>query len=123
MPVKKAFTDRYLRSLPPSPKGERREVWDTRVPGFGIRIGDREHADPARRGKKGNITFILYARFQPGTSPARRTIGTYGAICLEEARRVAGQWRSHVEKGVDPAAVEAAAREAEALAATLRIKH
>ena len=81
------------------------------VPGFGIRITDTEDADPARRGKAGKITFVLYARFTRGAAPTRRTIGTYGAITLEDARRTAGEWRSLIAKGIDPAVVEAEARE------------
>ena len=38
MADKKLITDRYLRALPPAPHGLRVEVWDSRVPGFGIRI-------------------------------------------------------------------------------------
>jgi hypothetical protein len=43
------ITDRFLRSLRPAPRGERIEVFDTRVPGFGIRVSDSKDADPARR--------------------------------------------------------------------------
>ena len=76
------LTDRFLKSLPPAPRGQRVEVFDARLPGFGIRINDTKDADPARRGKAGKITFILYARFAPGAAPTRRIIGTYGAITL-----------------------------------------
>ena len=98
-------------------------VWDTRVPGFGVLVSDIEDADPARRGKAGRITFILYARFAPGAAPTRRPIGIYGAISLEEARRVAGEWRSQIDKGIDPTVVEAEAREKEARERALRVKH
>ena len=76
------LTDRFLSSLPPAPRGQRVEVFDARVPGFGIRISDTKDADPARRGKAGRITFILYARFAAGAAPTRRIIGVYGAITL-----------------------------------------
>ena len=89
----------------------RRGVGTARLPGFGIRISDTKDADPARRGKAGKITFILYARFAPGAAPTRRTIGIYGAMTLEEARRIAGEWRCLIAKGIDPAVVEAEARE------------
>ena len=80
---------------------------------------------PTRRGKAGKITFILYARFAPGAAPARRTIGIYGAdaMRLEDARRIAGEWRSQVARGIDPAVVEAERRKAEAREGALRIKH
>ena len=109
MADRKLITDRFLKSLPPAPRGQRVEVFDARVPGFGIRISDTKDADPARRGKAGKISFMLYARFSPGAAPTRRVIGTYGAITLEEARRTAGEWRSLIDKGIDPAVVEAEA--------------
>ena len=80
-------------------------------------------ADPARRGKAGKITFILRARFAPGAAPTRRPIGTYGAITLEQARTTAGEWRSLIGKGVDPAVVEAEAREKADRERALRIRH
>ena len=42
---------------------------------------------------------------------------------LEEARRTAGEWRSLIDKGIDPAVVEAEAREKAAREAALRIRH
>ena len=122
---RRLLTDRYLRSLPPAPRGKRVEVFDARLPCFGIRISDAKDADPARRGKAGKITFILYARFAPGAAPARRTIGIYGAdaMRLEDARRIAGEWRSQVARGIDPAVVEAERRVAEARERALRVKH
>ena len=53
MTDRRMITDRYLASLRPAPRGQRIEVFDTRVPGFGIRISDSKDADPARRGKAG----------------------------------------------------------------------
>ena len=88
------ITDRFLKSLRPAPRGQRVEVFDARVPGFGIRISDSKDADPARRGKAGRITFVLYARFAADAAPTRRVIGVYGAMTLEQARRIAGEWRS-----------------------------
>jgi integrase len=123
MADRKLITDRFLKSLPPAPRGQRVEVFDARVPGFGIRISDTKDVDPARRGKAGKISFMLYARFSAGRAPTRRVIGTYGAITLEEARRTAGEWRSLIDKGIDPAVVEAEAREKAAREAALRIRH
>ena len=42
---------------------------------------------------------------------------------LEEARRTAGEWRSLIGRGIDPAVVEAERREKEARERALRIKH
>ena len=122
---RRLLTDRFLRSLPPARRGHRDEVFDARLPGFGIRISDTVDADPTRRGKAGRISFILYGRFAPGAAPARRTIGVYGAeaMRLEEARRIAGEWRSQIARGVDPAVIEAERRAAEARERALRIKH
>ena len=122
---RRLLTDRFLRSLPPARRGHRDEVFDARLPGFGIRISDTKDADPARRGKAGKITFILFTRFAPGRHPERRTIGVYGAdaMRLEDARRIAGEWRSQVARGIDPAVVDAERRAAEARERALRIKH
>ncbi len=67
----------------------------------------------------------MFTRFAPGAAPARRTIGIYGsdAMRLEDARRIAGEWRSQVARGVDPAVIEAERRAAEARERALRIKH
>jgi integrase len=42
---------------------------------------------------------------------------------LEDARRIAGEWRSQVARGIDPAEVEAERRKAEARERALRVKH
>jgi integrase len=123
MADKRLLTDRYLKALPPAPRGQRDEVWDARLPGFGVRITDAVDADPARRRKAGKITFILRARFSPGAAPTRRPIGIYGAITLEQARTTAGEWRSLIAKGIDPAVVEAEARDRADRARALRIRH
>jgi len=109
--------------LPPAPKRTRREIWDSRVSGFGIRISDVEDPDPNRRGKAGKITFILFARFSPGAAPTRRNIGVYGATSLDAARSTAGEWRSLIAKGIDPKVIEAEAQEAAARERALRVKH
>ena len=117
------ITDRFLKSLRPAPRGQRVEVFDARVPGFGIRISDSKDADPARRGKAGRITFVLYARFAADAAPTRRVIGVYGAMTLEQARRIAGEWRSLIDKGIDPAVIEAEAIEKAARERAARIRH
>ena len=62
MAERRLITDRSLKALAPAPSGKRVELFDTRVPGFGVRISDTEDSNPARRGKAGKLTFILYAR-------------------------------------------------------------
>ncbi|HYI26317.1 MAG TPA: tyrosine-type recombinase/integrase [Bradyrhizobium sp.] len=107
MADKRYLTDRLLKSLAPADAGKRYEIFDTKIPGFGVRVGDK--VDPTRPGKAARVVFILYVRF-PGASPSRRTIGIYGAITLERARDIAGEWRSLIEKGIDPAVIDAERR-------------
>lgn len=107
---KKNIADRTLKALPPAKRGERYEVWDTRLPGFGVRVGD--DADKARPGKAGRIAFTLYTRFPGHAHPARRMLGLYGAITLEQARAKAAEWLGLIRKGIDPAVAEEEARQA-----------
>ena len=123
MADRRLLTDRYLRALPPAPQGQRVEVFDARLPGFGLRVTDAVDVDPARRGKAGKISFILFTRFSPGAAPTRRVIGTYGAVSLEDARRTAGEWRSLIARGIDPAVIEAEVRAKAARERAARIKH
>jgi integrase len=123
MADKRQLTDRFLKSLPPAKHGTRNDIWDSVVPTFGACVYDSKDADPSRRGKAGRICFVMFTRFKRGAAPARRIIGTYGAITLEEARRTAGEWRSLIAKDIDPAAVEKANREKAALEAALRVRH
>jgi hypothetical protein len=45
---------------------QRVEIFDARVPHFGIRIGDTVDAYLARQGKARKISFVLYVRFFAG---------------------------------------------------------
>jgi hypothetical protein len=71
MTDRRMITDRFLKSLRPAPRGQRIEVFDARVPGFGIRVSDSKDGDPARRGKAGRITLAAHRiarrvlRFEP----------------------------------------------------------
>jgi len=98
--AKHYFTDRWLKSLKPSAPGKRREIWDTNIPGFGVRINDEK--DHARSGKAGRVSFVLYCRYPGGRSPERRTLGRWPEISLEKARHKAAEWRSQIAKGIDP---------------------
>jgi integrase len=60
---------------------------------------------------------LSFARLTPGAAP------TYGAITLEQARTTAGEWRSMIAKGIDPAVIEAERRAAEACERAIRVKH
>ncbi len=91
MKAKKPLTDRAIRALQPALEGKRRIVWDALVPGLGVRITDR-----------GVKTFVLVTRYPGSTSPAPRSLGTYGAITLEAARTKAREWLALIAGGIDP---------------------
>lgn len=101
---RKALTDRTLKALKPAPKGSRYEVMDAVTPGMGIRVTD-----------KGHCSFIFIARYPGNASSARRALGEYGAITLEQARERARRWHDLIRKGIDPADEEARERQAEAV--------
>jgi integrase len=111
MADKRYLTDRTLRALAPARATKRYEIWDTKLPGFGVRVGDER--DAGRPGKAGRIAFILYARYPNSPkSPTRRVLGQYGPLTLEQARDKADEWRKLIGKGIDPAAAEEDARHA-----------
>ena len=107
---KKHLADRTLKALAPAKPGTRYEMWDTVLPGFGVRVGD--DADKARPGKAGRIMFILYTRFPGSPHPARRVLGRYGEYTLERARKKATAWKAEIDKGIHPAVAEEQARKA-----------
>ena len=114
---KKYLTDRTLKALPPAEKGQRYEIWDCELPGFGVRVSD--DPDPGRPGKAGRIMFIYYARFPRSPCPSRRTLDLYGALSLAEARERAKDWREQIRKGIDPAVAAEQARQAKLREAAL----
>ena len=73
---------------------ERYTLWDVQVPGFGLRISPN--------GKK---VFILRYRPRRASSPKRYlTIGPYGVLTADEARKRAIKVLAAVFEGKDPAA-------------------
>jgi Arm DNA-binding domain/Phage integrase, N-terminal SAM-like domain len=80
-------------------------LWDTSPPGFGVRVRP-----------SGARTFIYSYRASGGRSArkARHTIGRYGKITLEQARKQAQQLAGQVAAGRDPSADRAAQRLEEA---------
>jgi len=101
--MKVALTDRKLKALKPAPAGKRRDLMDTMIPGFGIRVTD-----------KGAKTFVLLTRYPGSDNPTRRALGEYPALTLHGAREKAIQWRKQIKQGVDPSHHEAHQRRAEA---------
>jgi integrase len=89
--AKKALTDRALKVLKAARTGQRYDVMDSVVPGFGVRVTD-----------KGQRTFILVARYPGSSNPTRRALADCGAITLEQARTKARAWLELIGKGTDP---------------------
>ena len=92
---RKNLTPTLITGLKKARKGERYQVMDAQVPGFGVRVTD-----------KGHKTFILRIRYPGSSSPARREIGKCVDITLTAAREKARKWRSLVAQGIDPAVQE-----------------
>jgi integrase len=92
---KRKLTDRGIRALKPAKSGTLYDVMDVVVPGFGVRVSE-----------SGRRTFILIARFPGNKSSARRKLGVYGAVSLEEARTKAREWLALIQRGTDPKAQE-----------------
>lgn len=99
---KKTIADRTLKALKPAPPGERYDLMDSVVPGFGVRVTD-----------KGRRTFILVTRYPGAKNPTRRAIGEVGAITLEKARQKARDWLELIHGGKDPKIEEERQRLAE----------
>jgi len=89
--AKQTLNDRVIKALKPAATGKRREVWDALVPGLGIRVTDT-----------GAKSFVLVTRYPGSSNPARRALGSYGELTLEQARTKARRWLQLVERGVDP---------------------
>lgn len=96
------LTDAKIKSLKAAPKGTRKQYMDALVPGFGVRVTD-----------KGVKTYILQTRFPGSSNPVRREINEAD---LGKARDTARDWLALIKQGVDPAQVEAKAKEERAIA-------
>ena len=111
---RKNLTPTLITGLKKARKGERYQVMDAQVPGFGVRVTD-----------KGHRTFILRTRYPGSSTPSRREIGNCVDITLTAAREKARKWRSLVAQGIDPAVEEeitAAERSIVRRAATLTVE-
>jgi Arm DNA-binding domain len=96
MASERHLTDRALKALAPAKPGERYELRDSIVAGFGVRVNDER--DPSRPGKAGHVSFILYTRFPGSGAPTRRALGRYGELTLEAARSKAAHWRELIAR-------------------------
>ncbi len=78
------------------PKAKRFEIWDSQISGFGVRIGP-----------SGIMSFIVRYRADGGGRSAPKrfvTIGRFGVLTVEQARKRAKEILGAVALGKDPAA-------------------
>lgn len=81
--------------------GVRYVVWDTNIPGFGVRVGTT-----------GAKTYIMKYRVGGGRAGRVRwgVIGHHGALTPDQAREIARRWAAEVAAGGDPAGEKIAKR-------------
>ena len=108
--MKKVLSDRFLKSIEPSPAGKRPILWDAVVPGLGVRVTERGHK-----------SFIVVRRRPGDKQPLRHTIGPYNpdaeagtAGTLAHARSQARDALAAIVSGKRPEDVEAERRREEA---------
>ena len=92
------LTQSYLSKL--NSDGCDRIVWDDALPGFGVRIKPL-----------GAISFLVQYRNEGGRS-RRYTLGRYGKLTADEARKAAKKVFANILGGADPAELKAAKRTA-----------
>jgi integrase len=98
---KTLLTDRFIKSLKPASEGKRVTVWDSAIPGFGVRVSDR--ADKA--GKAAGVSYIVMRRLPGDKQPIRVTIGRHHpeALPLAKAREEARKALGLIASGTRPA--------------------
>ncbi|MGJ7553426.1 tyrosine-type recombinase/integrase [Variovorax sp. RB3P1] len=87
--MKAKLTKSLIDDLKLSTDGKQETVMDTVTPGFGIRVGSQSKV------------FIVMKRI-PHSTPKRVTLGKYGALTLEAARKMAQDTLASLSHGVDP---------------------
>ncbi len=83
------FTRSTLDSLPPSEKGKRSMYYDSKVPYLAVRVSNTGHK-----------SFLIYRGLNGRV--LKRTLGAYPAMTIEQARFLAGEFNSSLNKGLDP---------------------
>lgn len=91
-----------------APEGERTDLFDATLPGFGLRVG---------ASKK---TWFIFYRF--GGKQRRFNLGSFPALSLADARIKAGAALEKVERGIDPASEREEAAQAACDASAYRLK-
>ena len=86
--VRAPLTDFAIRGLAPE-RGTRMEIWDTKIPGLGVRASGH-----------GTKTFVLMYRF--GGRKRRFGLGRYPIVSLAGARERARDLLRQAANGVDP---------------------
>jgi hypothetical protein len=101
--MKRSLNDRLLRSLT-APQTEPFEIWDSAVPGSGV------------RGRGGTVSFFAMGRQRSSGNPRpiRLTVGRYPELPLVEARQRARNFLRDLRDGIDPREREAERLQAEA---------
>ena len=94
--MRHGLNDLKIRNLPKPERGQF-EIWDTRLPGFGVRVS---HG--------GAKSFVLVYRFHG--RGRRMTLGRYGILSVADARKLAHQALRAVALGEDPGADKLKAR-------------
>lgn len=82
------LTKTLIDELKPATDGKQYIVMDTATPGFGIRVGSQSK------------TFLVVKRIPHGT-PKKITLGKYGSLTLEAARKLALETMAQLAHGVD----------------------
>ena len=77
-------------------------IWDEEVPGFGLRVW------PSREGRAARKSFVL--QYRAGGRERKLTLGQFGPLSAEAARRLALSAKASVAHGIDPAAEKEKAR-------------
>jgi integrase len=102
MAVRENLTDKRIAHTKPAPVGKRLTVWDSQVPGLGLRVTD-----------KGTKSFVVMRRIKGAGTPKRWTLGKYPATRLAQARATARAWIDLIDTGKDPYAERDRARKEE----------
>jgi len=92
------LTKRFVDSIQPEVQGDTL-LWDDDLPGFGLRVKP-----------SGVKSFCI--QYRAGGRSRRTTLGTYGRLTPDEARKLARQMLADVARGKDPAEAKAQGRSA-----------